>query len=63
MSTMEEVLVTSVSEGGSGGEDGQTENITLNFAKVKVEYVPQESSGGKGGGSELGYDIRANKEL
>jgi type VI secretion system secreted protein Hcp len=36
--TMEEVLVSSVSEGGSGGEDQQTENVTLNFAKVKVEY-------------------------
>ena len=60
---MEEVLVTSVSEGGSGGEDVQTENITLNFGKVKVEYTPQEGSGSKGGSSELGFDIRKNVEL
>jgi len=60
--TMEEVLVSSVSEGGSGGEDKQTENITLNFAKVKVEYTPQTSTGSGGGASELGWDIRANTE-
>jgi type VI secretion system secreted protein Hcp len=61
--TMEEVLVSSVSEGGSGGEDRQTENVTLNFAKVKVEYTPQASDGSAGAASELGYDIRSNVEL
>ena len=35
--TMEEVMVSAVSTGGSGGEDRLTENVTLNFAKVKVE--------------------------
>jgi type VI secretion system secreted protein Hcp len=60
--TMEEVLVSSISEGGSGGEDKQTENITLNFAKVKVEYTPQKNDGSAGAASELGFDIRANKE-
>ena len=61
--TMEEVLVSSVSEGGSGGEDKQTENITLNFAKVKVEYTPQKSDGSAGAASELGFNIRTNKEM
>jgi type VI secretion system secreted protein Hcp len=61
--TMEEVLVSSVSEGGSGGEDMQTENITLNFAKVKVQYTPQNPDGTAGGKSELGFNIRENKEI
>ena len=61
--TMEEVLVSSVSEGGGGGEDRQTENISLNFAKVKVEYEAQDSTGGGEGASELGWDIRANVEM
>jgi type VI secretion system secreted protein Hcp len=61
--TMQEVLVSSVSEGGSGGEDMQTENITLNFAKVKVEYTPQDAKGAAGAASELGFDIRANTEM
>jgi len=61
--SMEEVLVTSVSEGGGGGEDKQTENITLNFAKVKVEFTPQAADGSAGGASELGWDIRQNVEM
>lgn len=61
--TMEEVLVSSVSEGGSGGDDRQTENITLNFAKVKVEYTPQKADGTAGAASELGFDIRKNVEM
>ncbi|WUR11062.1 type VI secretion system tube protein Hcp [[Empedobacter] haloabium] len=43
--TMEEVIVTSVSTGGSGGEDRLTENVTLNFAKVKFAYKPQSEKG------------------
>ena len=31
---LDDILVTSVSTGGSGGEDRLTENVTLNFAKV-----------------------------
>ena len=43
--TMEEALVTSISTGGSGGEDRLTENITLNFAKVNFGYKPQTEKG------------------
>lgn len=58
---MEEVLVTSVSTGGSGGEDRLTENITLNFAKYKVSYQPQAKDGGPDGGAiEAGWNIAEN---
>jgi len=43
--TMDEVMVVSVSTGGSGGEDRLTENIVLNFAKVKFEYFQQDDKG------------------
>jgi len=43
--TMTEVLISSLSTGGSGGEDRLTENVTLNFAKVKVEYAEQSTTG------------------
>ena len=46
--TMEEVLISAVSTGGSGGEDRLTENVTLNFAKVKVKYVEQTEKGAEG---------------
>ena len=42
---MTECLITAVSTGGSGGEDRLTENVTVNFAKVKVEYTAQDATG------------------
>jgi len=43
--TMTDIIVTSVSTGGSGGEDRLTENVSLNFAEVKFEYTPQKTDG------------------
>lgn len=36
--TMTDVIITSISTGGSGGEDRITENVTLNFTRIKVDY-------------------------
>jgi type VI secretion system secreted protein Hcp len=59
--TMSTVLVTSVSTGGSGGEDRLTENVTLNFAKFKYEYTPQKETGGTDATVDFTFDISANK--
>ena len=61
--TMQNIIVTSVSTGGSGGEDRLTENVTLNFAKVKVKYVEQTEKGGEGAKPEMGWNIEANKAM
>ena len=58
--TMNEVLVTSVSTGGSGGEDRLTENVTLNFAEFKVEYTPQKPDGSGEAAKEMGWKIAEN---
>lgn len=60
--TMEDGLVTSVSVGGSGGEDRLTENMTLNFARFKYEYYPQKQDGSGDAAIEVVYDIQKNKE-
>ncbi|MES2089201.1 MAG: type VI secretion system tube protein Hcp [Pseudomonadota bacterium] len=61
--TLTEVLVTSVSTGGSGGEDRLTENVTLNFAKFKVAYQPQDKAGAKDGGVLTSiYNIAENTD-
>ncbi len=62
--TMKDVIVTSVSTGGSGGEDRLTENVTLNFSTVQTEYQPQKPDGSKDGGPvKYGWDIAANAKL
>lgn len=57
---MEPVLVTSVSTGGSGGEDRLTENVTLNFGKVKVEYFKQKPDGTGEAAKTFLWDISKN---
>jgi type VI secretion system secreted protein Hcp len=59
--TMKEVIVSSVSHGGSGGEDRLTENVTLNFAEFKYEYTPQKADGSGGSTKEAAWHIAANK--
>lgn len=60
--TMENALITSVSTGGSGGEDRFTENISINFGKFKIEYVVQDDKGKGKAGPEFSYDIAASKK-
>jgi type VI secretion system secreted protein Hcp len=61
--TMTDVLVTSVSTGGSGGEDRLTENVTLNFAKVEVGYKMQTETGAAGASPKMGWNIAENKKV
>ncbi|CAM4084212.1 Hcp family type VI secretion system effector [Roseateles saccharophilus] len=48
--TLKGVIVSSVSTGGSGGEDRLTENVSINFASYEVAYQQQNAEGGKEGG-------------
>ena len=59
-----DVLISSISTGGSGGEDKLTENVTLNFGEFKVSYQPQGKGGGKEGGAiEGGWNIPKNEKM
>ncbi|MDB5949992.1 MAG: type secretion system tube protein Hcp [Massilia sp.] len=60
--TMQEVLVTSVSTGGSGGEERFTENVTLNFAKVTFDYFKQKDSGDAEAPAPFTWDIAGNSD-
>lgn len=57
---MFKVMVTSVSTGGSGGEDKLTENVSLNFAEAKVSYVPQKPDGTGEAAIDFHWDIAKN---
>jgi type VI secretion system secreted protein Hcp len=58
--TMKNGLVSSISDGGSGGEDRLTENVSLNFSEVKVEYTPQKADGSGDAAIEMAWDIAKN---
>jgi type VI secretion system secreted protein Hcp len=59
---MSEVMIAGVTTGGSGGEDRLTENVILNFAKVKVDYAEQKGDGSKGATPTMAWDIGANEK-
>jgi type VI secretion system secreted protein Hcp len=60
--TLEEVLIADLQTGSAQGDEDVTETLTLNFAKFKLEYTPQEADGTGGATVETGWDIRANEE-
>lgn len=61
--TLKEVLVSSLSTGGSGGEDRLTENIAFNFAEFKLEYFPQKSDGTGDAAIEAAWHIAENAKV
>ena len=60
--TMSPVLVTSVSTGGSGGDDRLTENVSINFAKMQIGYTPQKEDGTGEAEVTLNWNIEKNIE-
>lgn len=57
---LEDCIITSISKGGSGGEDRLTENVTINFAMFTETYQIQDSKGNLTPGSDFSYDIAEN---
>lgn len=60
---LNKVMVSAYSTGGSGGEERLTENVVLNFAQVKVEYLTQTEKGGKGTPQAFGWNIAENTKI
>ena len=59
---LEEVIITSVSTGGSGHDDRLTEHVTMNFGKVSVDYTPQDDKGAAGTAIPMSWDVAANTQ-
>ena len=57
---MYNVLATSASTGGSGGEDRLIENITLNFEAFCITYTEQRPDGSAGTKPKLCFNIATN---
>ena len=58
---MDDVIISSCSSGGSGGEDRMTENVSLNFAKVEYQYTVQTKEGAAGAKPKFDWDIKKGK--
>jgi len=58
---MNDILITSVSPSGSGGEIGM-EGVALQASKIDIEYKPQKADGSLDAGIHFKYDMKLNKE-
>jgi len=57
--TMEHVLITNLSPGGSDGAGAPVENVSLAPAIVNVEYMAQKEDGSLDAGVTFNYNIKA----
>jgi type VI secretion system secreted protein Hcp len=58
---MTDVLITGVALSVAGDEPSGAENVTLQAAKVDLEYKAQKADGSLDAGLHFRYDIQANK--
>ena len=59
-----DLLVSSYQTGGSAnGDVVPLDQIALNFAKIEVEYKPQNPDGSLGGSIPAGYDLKKNAKV
>lgn len=59
--TLKTVLVSSYQDAGSSGDGAPLDSITLAFAALKVDFVPQGASGAKGQTTSAGWDRTKNQ--
>jgi len=59
-----DLLVSSYQTGGSShGDVVPTDQISINFAKMEIEYKVQNKDGSLGAPTKAGYDLKANKKV
>ena len=62
--TFSDLLVSSYQTGGSAhGDAVPTDQVSLNFAKIEVEYKEQKADGSLAAGVKAGYDLKLNKAV
>jgi type VI secretion system secreted protein Hcp len=55
-------MVTDVTGSGANSSDTVTVNYSFQAAKVKTQYWEQTNQGGKGAESQMGFNIKENRE-
>lgn len=62
--TFSDLIISSYQSGGSAhGDVIPTEQISINFAKVEIEYKPQKQDGTLDSAMKAGYDMKLNKKV
>ena len=58
-----DVMISGVHNQGAASDNQIVESFSLNFAKVKFSYTPQDNTGAGGGQVSMGYDTVSGKAI
>ncbi|MDQ2667032.1 MAG: type VI secretion system tube protein Hcp [Gemmatimonadota bacterium] len=61
--TLSDCMVSSFTAGGSQGSVVPSDQISLNFSKVEMEYKEQKADGSLAGAVKSGWDVKSNKAV
>ena len=62
--TLSDILVSSYQIGGSShGDTVPIDQVSLNFAKIEIEYKEQLATGALGGTVKAGWNLKENKSV
>jgi type VI secretion system secreted protein Hcp len=61
--SLSDILVSSYQTGASASVEPPTDSVSLNFAKIQVEYKEQKADGSLGETVKVGWDRKANKQF
>jgi len=60
---LKDVIISSIRTASLGGEHLPTENISLTYSFIKIDYAGQDAKGGLTGTISGGWDVKANKKV
>jgi type VI secretion system secreted protein Hcp len=61
--TFSDVLVSGYQTGGAEGDIGPTDQVSLTFSKIRVEYKAQKADGSLDAAVTAGWDVQTNKKI
>jgi type VI secretion system secreted protein Hcp len=61
--SLADVLVTAYQTGGAEGDVVPMDAVSLNFAKLQMEYKQQKADGSLGTSIKAGWDVKQNKQF
>ncbi|HET9743028.1 MAG TPA: type VI secretion system tube protein Hcp [Terriglobales bacterium] len=61
--TLSDILISSFNTSGSGQGGHPVDEVSLNFAKIEMEYKEQKADGSLGGVVKTGYDLKQMKAV
>lgn len=61
--TLTDILISGWKQEGTAGDAVPTDQVTMNFAKVKIDYTEQSPTGASGETTSAGWDVKANTKF